>query len=165
MKLKLLIAVAAMSICSGAWASDVTYKCVVDHSLGVKMAEMRPVRFKTDYEYRIEPVASYLEKTEGGDPGGYDMKEGEAYTYAVRRTDKDPSDFRNWEVMEDRGVALEIDDYDFHIGRGIGVDYYFNADEGRMAVINWSGAELWAHGYDPVPDTTNQFTKCAAHYD
>ena len=77
------------------------YKCVVEHSLGIKLKEMNPVRFKTgDYEYRVEPIAVMTSKlrhdydvANESDPNVRNAK------YAVRRTDRKPNARGNWTVL------------------------------------------------------------------
>ena len=167
MKLKLLTAVAALVACSGAWASDVTYKCVVEHRLGVQLPEMRPARFKVDREYRIEPVEAYLEKTDGGKKNIREFPEGEDITLAVRGTDKDPSDPWSWKVL--KSLILEgfeegeiLSSFHYSVGE---TTVNFDAIEMRMSVAYLGGAYSWARADDaPISDYIDYAT-CTAHYD
>jgi hypothetical protein len=166
MKLKPLTAVATLVACSGAWASDVTYKCVVEHRLGVQLPEMTPVRFKVDREYRIEPVEAYLEKTDGGKKDAlWEFPEGNNKTLALRGTDKDPSDPWSWEVLE--SVILD------HKGEILSSLHYstgetsvqFDAIEMRMSLVSTTGARLWTLNDDSPASDYIDYATCTAYYD
>lgn len=166
MKLKLLIAIAALQGCSGAWSSDVTYRCVVEHSLGVQLPEMKPVRFKTDYEYRIETVESYLEKTDGGKGADWnEFPEDQKRTLALRRTDKDQNDAWSWELLDDyswdNGERMI---YSMHFSLGE-TAVVFDAVAGRMSLAYTGGASLWAHGKGEPHSDHIDYTTCTAYFD
>lgn len=143
------------------------YKCLVEHSLGIKLKEMKPVRFKTgDYEYRIEPIAVMTSKL-GHD---YDVaNENDPLVrnaqYAIRRTDREPNIRGNWTVLSAFSDKLHGNTWD----GGTLERAFFDEDELRL-VVNAADPSLdWAMNLDPslfgTADAYTDFAKCTPYFD
>ena len=143
------------------------YKCVVEHSLGIKLKEMKPARFKTgDYEYRVEPIAVMTSKlrhdydvANESDPNVRNAK------YAVRRTDREPNIRGNWTVLGSYTDKYHGNTWD----GGTFERVHFDEDELRL-VVNVAEPSLdWTLNLDPslfpIADAYTDFAKCFPYFD